>query len=306
MILALAAMALAAAQNTEAPRVGFSAAELAQRPSRRDTPSIRSALARAEAIRGALILDPARTTQIVDAIEARALESALGRVDQRSAAQISYFMRGAVTRVTPAGSAIVAGYYNPLLDVWLVTRLERLSGEWRVTRARTIDGAASRAAGTLWTQAHENPFSALAENYRHSIASFDQGFRSQQTASVSSDAFGLLGERTTSWMGSLAAWRQDVAALGAAEEVRSAIAAGRLQGTGLAAEGLAREIDALPLSIRRTYAITGSARRGELVSLILVSPIAPELLLVLDIDAQRHPRTISVINLGNAQGEGGT
>lgn len=292
---------LAALLAVEAVTPGFTADELARQAVPGNAIEVRAALGRAEVIRAALIIDPARTPEIIDPMETRALQSALGQFDPASAAQISYFMRGAVTRIAPAGAALIAGYYNPLLDVWLVARLEQVSGEWRIARARLIDGAVMRGGGGLWHEARENVFAVLVENYRRSIASFDHGLARARASLPHEDAFAPLAARTNEWIGSLATWRRDEPALAAAERVRAAIAAGRLRATGLGDDGIARQIDGLPLAIRRTYAITGAARRGEIVSLILVSPMAPELLLVLDLDAADRPLGIAVVNLGNAQ-----
>lgn len=303
------ALLLAGLLAAESATPGFSATELARQTTSGDVVEIRSALARSEAVRAALIVDPARSPAIIAPMEAQALNAALGELDPASAAQISWFMRGAVTRVAPAarGTAMVAGYYNPLVDLWLVARLAQIDGEWRIARARLLDGAAMRGGGTLWSDAPADAFAALTDNYGRSLAAFDRRFQRVSRAPLPrADAFALLAARTHQWIGSLAAWRQDAGALAAAERVREAIAEARLSRSDIADRDLARQIDGLPIAIRGTYAITGAARRGDAVSLILVSPMAPELLLVLDLDAADRPRSIAVVNLGNASSAGGS
>lgn len=294
MILVSVLLALQAPAANPAP--GFNAEALAEATSRGDATAVRAALTRMEQLRAALILDPAGTPEIIDPMEARALRAALGGFDAASAHQIAYFMRGTVSRIAPSSTGPVAGFYNPLLDLWLVASLDRIGGAWRVASARLIDGAALRGSGGMWSEAADNAFGTLARNYELSIAAFDR----RAGEATAGDAFEQLDERSNAWMSSLAAWRADAASVAVAEAVRAEIVAGRLARANIGSIDLARQIDGLPGQVRATMAVIGAVRRGDAETLIIASPLMPELLLLVDLGAGDRPTGLAILNLANA------
>lgn len=283
--------------GAEAPR--FSADELAARALEAES-SGRSALARAENLRAALVLNPAAVAAIVDPMEARALGRALGRTDSSNGLHASWLMRGAVTRVTGEPSRRVAGFYNPLVDLWLLCVLREVDGEWRVADARLLDGEALRRGDRLWSDASEAPFAALADRHAASLAAFESAFGAASAWPVfGGEAFALAGGRISRWIDGLGAWRQDAAQLRAANLLVAAIREGRLARLPNVDAPAAAEIDALPVMVRRGATIIGAIRRGETVTLVIASAVAPELLLLVEPAGESH--RVAVLNLANAR-----
>ena len=146
MIATLFALALSATSpQASAFSHGFSARSLAQASPGIDVASTRAALTRMEALRALLILGPARTTIRLDPMEARALAAALGRFDGPGGKSIAWFMRGAITRVGVFDGRYVAGFYNPLVDAWLIAPLAVVGGEFVVLALEVHADARVRA-----------------------------------------------------------------------------------------------------------------------------------------------------------------
>lgn len=298
--LLLAALQAAPAVPAQVP--GFTAEGLAAATPEAAT-ATRAALMRLEDMRAALALDPARALTMVQPLEAAALRRALGEADPGGAAHISFFMRGAMTRIARDGNGLIAGWYNPLLDIWLLAMLApSTEGLWGVARATLVLGEELRGDHSVWTSAEANPFGVLAANSRASLDAFDRRFGTARARVALGDGFLALASRSAAWLDSLGAWRSDLGGLAAAEGVRTAIAEGRLGHAGWAGRELARQVDALPRLVRSTMAIVGAARRGEGNAVLLGSPAAPELVLVLDLDAGDAPRTLTIVNLVNRPG----
>lgn len=218
---------------------------------------------------------------------------------------LAWFLRGAVTRIGAFGPGVAAGYYNPLVDGWLIAELNLIDRRWRVADARLVDGAELRDGAGTWVSAPA-PFIALASTYQASLASFDSRYRNASEAAwPRGDGLVPLAQRTGRWIESLAAWQQDRQAVAAAEAVRSAIAEGRLRHSGIGADRVAAQIDALPEGLRRVYAIAAAVRRGDHSTLFLISPVAPELLILVDTDASGVPTDIGLLDFDAAiEGEG--
>lgn len=276
---------------------GFSVAAIAERTIAGETSQRREALLRAQNLRAALIIDPVRTLEVIDPMEVRAIEQATGPLDERRSVQLAFFMRGAVVRLTSASDRYLVGYYDPLLDLWLVTPVARVIGEWRLMRAAFLDGAAQRGGGARWHEAAADPYLRLADASRASLASFEDSIESF----AGSDSRGreMFEARTDNWLTSLAAWRQRAASLATAEGVRAEIAAGRLSATGLAPAELAREVDALPVEVRQSVAIIGAARQETSVSILMASPLMPHLLFVVTLGADDQPGEVTMVNFAS-------
>ena len=278
---------------THAPQLPTHAADQA------GASEMRTILTRATEVRAALIVNPENTLELLDPMEARALRNALGALDPASAFQISYFMRATVTRIAIAGPRYVAGYYNPLLDLWLVTPLIRIGGAWRIDSAKLVDGRSLRGDTALWSANSENALPDLAQSYRASLAGFDQR-AADRTTTGSPEAFALLGSRTNAWLAGLATWRQNRAQLNAATTVRDRIGRARLSASRLGQPNVSNQIDGLPAQVRSTMSVIGATRRGDGNRLFLSSALQPELLIVLDFDIRNQPHDIALLNLAGA------
>jgi hypothetical protein len=296
MIELVFALALA----SETPQPGFSAEALAaQAPVQ--APHIDSAMtARVEALREGFILNPEEALAALDPMEQRAIMRALGRFDAASAISISWFFRAAIVHAGPGGRYV--GFYNPLVDTWLVTRMAYADGAWRVADAALADGVGLRASGAqYWADASADALASLAANHYETLRAFDARFGAGAALGARSQrAFTSLAERTSAWMDALGAWRMGPGNAEAGELVRQAIARGRV--ARMAPEGgvwRGREIDGLPQRVRVTLAITAAAPRGDGHTLFLVSPYAPDVLIILDIRGA-EPVNLSVVNLANA------
>ena len=296
MIELVFALALA----SEAPQAGFSAEALAAQTSGQAPHADGAILARAEALREIFILNPEEAFATLDPMEQRALSRSVGRFDAASAISLSWFFRGAIAHAAPR--AEIVGLYNPLVDTWLVMRMRYAAGAWRIADATLVDGAQLRApSAPYWANASDDALGALAANQSQTVAAFDARFAQGASAGTPDQtAFSTLAARTSAWMSGLGAWREASDRVAAAERVRQAIMRGRA--ARMAASGAVwrgREIDNLPQRVRATLAITAAAPRADGHTLFLISPYAPDILIVLDMRGTT-PASLSVVNLANA------
>ena len=298
MIAWILAAALSAASPPLDLAGGFSTADLARANPNANLPTKAAAMAHVQGVRAALILNPGQGLARLDPMEGRALARALGRLDGTGAAPVAWFMRGAVVRIGIVADGPVAGFYNPLIDAWLIAPMSQIGGEFRITRAVLVEG---RAGASPWTEAPNNSFGTLIDNYRSAMGDFDARYRRGGSATAASgDAFVLVGERTAAWMTSLGRWRAGTAGVTAARSASEAIAQGRTASSGLGDPAVAAQVDGLAASTRQGFSVTGAVRRGDKTSLLLISPGRPDLILVLDLDAANRPAGLAIINLGNA------
>jgi hypothetical protein len=234
-------------------------------------------------------------------MERRALQSALGALDQNNAAALSWFFRS--TSMRTGARADIVGFYNPIADAWLVLRVAYAAGAWRVADARLLDAAALRGPNApYWTETDDNALAILAQNQRATIVAFDA--LSDLQTDTERTAFHTIADRMRAWSASTAAWGNAPETAAAAEQVRAAIARGRVARLAPAnTTWRGREIDALPQAVRASFAVTAAAARGDGATVFLISPLAPEIIIVLDMRGH-EPAGLSVVNLANAAHSG--
>lgn len=284
------AAALAFAISGPACATGFSAEALA----RATTPAERiggpAAMARMQAVRASLVAGHAAW---LDPMESRALASAAGQIEGPGGVGLAWFMRGATLRIGAGPGGPVAGFYNPLVDAWLIASLQRIDGEYRIVSAR-LELASDRD----WTASPE-PLVAMAAGYSSAMAAFDARFASGGGAPTElPDAFETVSVRTVGWVSGLNRWRADPGQVRAASAALSEIATGQ-SGRAGATPTIAAQVDALPLNVRRTLAVTAAVTRTSGTSLIVLSPVRPDLILVLDLDNRFRATGLRILNLAN-------
>lgn len=241
------------------------------------------------ALRAAFIFNPGDVGGLVGEQGQRALAMSLGAGSPEHTARLSWFMRGATTRIArPSGGAVVVGYYNPIADMWLLTRWAEVAGSWRLGEAavlRGVDFADGQASPPWVAQPTADLGGVLAQN----LAAFDARFSGPDPTGAFADAIAhpagrLLDDQAAHRLSSIAARRDDARRWRAVEQVRRRIidhAAAIPGGAGVAA---------MPDRVRQTLTLAavlpGQGRRW----LVFVSPLAPQIVVIAEADGPRLQR----------------
>ena len=292
LILALALAAPAQAQDTKGFTAGdLSAAARAGRPSPA-LADMREFAAQTEVVRAGFVLDPAGAWGLLSPSEARTLHVAFGPQRPTGDDAIQWFMRGAEAS---AGNGDMTGLYNPLADVWLVLRWDRIGGRPRIADAVFLPGSAvNGGGGQTWTQSPGPYADALARNAAVAHIAFallDSGPFFDAFASVKTPASDQAYQSVTAWMGSLRPWGEDKARLKQWQALHRDLAEGKTGGT----------VAALPPKVRATLVPMGAITSADGPALLLVSPLAPQMVVAADYNGHGRPK-LSLINLANAGG----
>ena len=265
MMLALLLLAMDAV-----PQGRFSADDLAARVAphsfAREEGRVRTAAA--DLLRAELILDFDRGWLSRTRDEQAALRLALGPTTPELRPAIQWLLIGA--RPLPIGIDLI-GYYNPLADVWLVTRWRFAPSGWRVDEAFLVPGIALRPAreSSEWTEAQGSYGAALRQADARAVYRFSQaanglgsGALRLTLAQRREDNIRAALAQIAPWLASLRRFQQD-----------------RPAWTALHA-WLSSRTD-LPPALRTTLIPVGTLAAPDGTALILMSPRAPSLAVLL-------------------------
>ncbi len=296
LILALALAVPAHAANPPPNTKGFTAGDLsAAARASRPSPALADArefAAQTEVVRAGFVLDPAGAWGLLSPSEARTLHAAFGPQRAYGDDAIQWFMRGAQAS---AGNGDMTGLYNPLADVWLVLRWDRIGGRPRIADAVFLPGSAvNGGGGQTWTQSPGPYADALARNAsvaRVAFALLDSGPFFDAFAPARATAGDQACQSVKAWMGSLRPWGEAKAHLKQWQALHKDLATGRTGGT----------VAALPPRVRATLVPMGAITSADGPALLLVSPLAPQMVVAADYSGHGKPR-LSLINLANAGG----
>ena len=260
-----------------------------------DAALAQTALAAAERLRSGLVLNPQGFLAQQSPDEQAAVANAFGAVNEREATHLAWYFRGAIARRLPGeGGAVL--FYNPIADVAALTNWRRIDGVWRLTQARLIRGGALRSPDDgYWADQTGVAYrEALRLRTRDVLTSVREYRRSDGPAT----GFETLRQRSNSIQVGLAAWSAVPDQTAASDHIRRALASAR----NPAPEGpTGDQLQALSPDIRRTLALTAVFRRQDGDSLAFVSPLRPDLLIFVDLDAGRRPLRTGPVNLANLQ-----
>lgn len=294
LIFALALAVPAHAGDT--PTKGFTAGDLksAAAQTARPSPALgdaREFAAQAEVVRAAFVLKPAAGWSVLTPSEARILRLAFGPGRPLGDDAIQWFMRGASAS---AGNGDMVGLYNPLADVWLVLRWDRIGGSPRIRDAVFLPGRAVEGGdGQGWTQSSGPYADALAHNAAVAHIAFttlDSYAFFDAFDNVRGPAGNEAYASVTAWMGSLRPWGEDKTHLKQWRALHKDLAEGRTGGN----------VAALPPRVRATLVPMGAITTADGPALLLVSPLAPQMIVAADYSGHGKPR-LSLVNLANAQ-----
>jgi len=254
----------------------------------------REYVAQTETLRAAFVLGPAAGWKLLSASEARNLRLAFGPSHPAEDDALQWFMRGASAG---AGDGAMTGLYNPLADAWLILRWQRIGGAPRIADAVFLPGAALRDVSdrTPWTERPGRFTDALAGNTavaRLTFAALDANRFFATVAPLKAQAGDEAFASITPWLGSLRPWGEDKVRLAQWKTLHRRLAGGQ---TGA-------PVSSLPPQIRASLIPMGAIRHDGGDALLLVSPLAPQILVAADYGARSTP-DLYLVNLANARTE---
>jgi hypothetical protein len=245
-----------------------------------------------EALRIGLATETGASLAKLNEGERAALAASFGALDERRSVQIAWFMAGAIAQSTTDG-VLETRLYNPLAQLWLTMGWTIQEGG-RPQLSRVV--AMSAQGVPDWTTATGSYLAAFAASY--SAANPQNGVAATpETMFVEADR----------WIGGLANWALIPTRNAALTRISQTIRDGEAGRYGAAGATL----DALPRLVRASFApITGFNRTAQdgdggrgAGSVLLVSPLYPNLIIAADFDATPGPnlQNLTLINLSNAR-----
>jgi hypothetical protein len=266
-----------------------------------DRARLQALQAGADALRIGLALDPGKTFAALDRPEQLALADAMGPGDARRGVRLTLFIRGATMRLGEAsGGLATVGYYNPVVDVWLVTRWTRFGGAWTLGSAVWITGAELRPPGerASWLERLAPWGQALVEGEGQALAGFDQRLLVLALATPGGDRTDLAAEtyrRIDAMAAGLAPWMQDPARRGALEAVLTALRTNRAGALGPAAGSpVLRKV---PPQILRDLKLVAALDEPTGPAVLLASLHAPDVVIAAEFDHGPRLQKLTVLNL---------
>jgi len=230
-------------------------------------------------------------------MEDRVLNRVFRRGDAAGQAAATWFMRSAVVRMRPANGAILGGFYNPFSDTWLLARFDFVNGAWRISDAFLAESPG--ASPHPWFVAGHEAVKELVKSY--GLA--QRGFTDRRAAFLPIDADTVLA-RSAPWLKSLDDWHLQKKSVKAAARVSAAIANGKTKNLGLTEKAGKQLMGELPASARSSLAVEGVASRKDGATLFMVSPNAPSVLVLVQLDRGGSLRGVSVVDLTKETGVG--
>lgn len=230
-------------------------------------------------------------------MEDRVLDRVFRRSDAVGQATAAWFMRSAVVQMRPVDGAILGGFYNPICDNWLLARFDYVNGAWRLSEAFLAESPG--ASPNPWFVAGHEAMKEMVKNY--GLA--QRGFADRKAAFLPIDADTVLA-RSAPWLKSLDDWRGQKDAVKTAARVTAAIAKGKTRNLGLTDKTGLQLMDQLPASSRSGFAVQGVAARKDGATLFMVSPLAPSVLVLVNLAPDGGLRGVSVVDLAKETGVG--
>jgi hypothetical protein len=245
-------------------------------------------VAQTEALRIGLATETKASLAKLSDAERAALTAALGTLDDRRTYQMAWYMAGALTRAG-ANGASETHLYNPLAQMWITLRWSQQTGG-----TPQLLGVSAKIARDVpdWTAGAGSYLAAFADSY--AVAS--------PRSTATSAPEGLFTEADR-WIGGLASWTLIPERKAAILDVSKIIRSGHAAKYGNAGA----KIDTLPRLVRASFAPVTGFRRSTGGSVLLGSPLYPNLIIAADFDAAPRPNLqgLTIINLSNAtQGAG--
>jgi hypothetical protein len=262
----------------------------------------------AEEWRAGMVSDPITFMHSRAPLEQSVVANALGQFSITNAYYTSWLFRAAIPVVAGDAHQPVVTFYNPIVDVALVSSWYRIDSVWRMAGVWLFDGAALRAASgntaAAWNQAAGSYANALADNTASTL---------QLAASLRTNLLLPSVITETELAGRLELMRQNLetlnknpARLRAANQVRSALAdatPGVLALPAYAAPTTA-SLETINKDVRRSLVKVAAFERSDGGYSVLVgSPLRPRLLFLADFASgnQQKPTRINVVNFATAR-----
>jgi hypothetical protein len=191
-----------------------------------------------EALRRLIVIDVPALRALLEPAHAPRVAELLGRPDDAETVRLwQRFYEGSVLHIGNGLSDTPRiGYYNPIVDAWMMTDWRREAGSFALVKTWITTGERVRAqpqpAGSVpgWTAKGGSLATALAENYRASVGAFERSYpafswlapadgSNQRDAAIAGDRLGLVN-----W--TVASLSSDKSYEPALERLRQTIASG--------------------------------------------------------------------------------
>jgi hypothetical protein len=230
-------------------------------------------------------------------MEDRVLDRVFRRREAAGQATAVWFMRSAVIRERLVNGAILGGFYNPLSDTWLLARFDYVNGSWRLSDAFLAESP--EALPHPWFIGGHEALKELTQSY--GLA--QRGFADPKApfSPISADT---VQARAAPWLKSLDEWHGDKSAVKTAAKVAAAIANGKVKNLGLSDKAGRQLLDQLPASARSSLEVEGIATRKDGATLLMVSPNAPSVLVVVKVNSKGGLLGVAAVDLAKAKGVG--
>lgn len=257
---------------------GFSAADLGI--AAQQVGSDREAVeldAEAERLRVAMSLDPAAAIGMRTEQERMVLAAAFETDQPRGEARARWFM---ATAIGQGGLGSTTAFYNPLARGWVLLGWQQVEGQWRVKSAQFHS-----AGSPKWTQASGPYLAAYVSDY------------ASARKSLGTEPAGLAAAVADGWMTGMAAWLANPAQKAATARAAKLIASGDAAALG------GQAIALLPARVRATFVPVAALMRSDGGSVLLVSPLMPQLCVAADFDSAQKPelKQLTLVNLDQAE-----
>lgn len=231
----------------------------------------------AERLRVAMSFDAAAGIGMRTESERIVLAAAFETDQPRSLARAQWFM---ATAIPQGGIGNITALYNPLARGWLLLGWQQVDGAWRVKSAQF------QGAGAPKWMAESGPYlTAYATDYARS--------RKQ----LGTEPPGMAAAVADGWMSGMAVWLGDPARKTATNHAKKVVASGNASKLG------GDSIDLIPARVRNTFVPVAALMRSDGGSVLLVSPLMPQLCIAADFDNASKPelKRLTLVNLAQAE-----
>ena len=260
--------------------------------------------AAATKLRAALMVDPVANVRGLPAFDRAVIEKSFGGVDATSAAHISWFFRAAQMQVVPGELVHQVSWYNPIIDVVLITNWRRIDRAWHPVASIFADAADYRREGLrgVWfTDASKSYQKSFADRTQASLQALDRRVNAPPTSA----GLQLLVQRSSLIQKGLGETMSQTSRSTAVGAIRSGLADGTLAEAMPGSSLRSANIENLPQMLRASFDVLAIFRRRESSAtgaapantLVLESATQPTLVVFVDTDANLKPLDASVVNL---------
>jgi len=257
----------------------------------------------AEEMRAGLVRNRVAYARQRAPMEMVALSGTFGGLNADSGYYLSWLFRSAIAVTSGEAREPVVTFYNPIVDVAVVSLWKRIDSTWRLSSMFVFDGATLRGGVPVaWTRAEGSYGEAMVAATRAvlGVASHISVGRILPPTITSAE----LQERMQAIRQRLQAVRADRPAAEAVERVRGALVSADPARLGLptGSAPAALELATVDRAVRASLVPVAAFDRPDAgLSVLIGSPLRPGLLLLADFAAgtSTEPMRINVLNLGD-------